>query len=89
MLFWVVELLATWRGQFCSHGKLEVVEDSSLLCDVVFRGECNSINLKDCEIMVVELKDMMFKTLYGWMTTINYACFSNLLEFLDMCSSSP
>jgi hypothetical protein len=64
MLFRVVELLATWRVQFCRHGKLEVVEDISLLCDVVFRRECNSINFKDCERMVVELKDIMFKTLW-------------------------
>jgi hypothetical protein len=73
MLCWEVELLATWRVQFCSHGKLKVVEDISLLCDVVFQRECNSVNFKDCERMVVELKDIMFRTLCGWMTTINYA----------------
>ena len=85
MLFRLVELLATWRVQFCSHGKLEVVEDISLLCDVVFQRECNSINFKECERMGVELKDIMFKTLYGWMTTINYAISGYVFFSLGGC----
>lgn len=44
----------------------------------------NSQNYEDHERTMVELKkNLMFKTLYGWMTATNSACFSDFLEFLD------
>jgi hypothetical protein len=50
--------------------------------------ECNSRNYEDCERTVVEIKDMMFKMLYGYLVATNSARFSNFLKILDLCSSS-
>ena len=50
--------------------------------------EHNSCNFEDCERMVVELENILFKTLYGRMVTINRSSFSNFLEFMDLCYSS-
>lgn len=51
--------------------------------------ERNSQNFEDCDRKEVELKDIKFKMLYGWMVGITGACFSNFLEFLDLFSFSP
>lgn len=50
--------------------------------------ECNSRNFEDCVKLVVELKDIMFKILYEWITTTSSSRFSNFLEFLDLCCFS-
>jgi hypothetical protein len=36
----------------------------------------------------MELKSLVFKTLYGWIVTLNRSHFSSFQEFLDLCSSS-
>jgi hypothetical protein len=51
--------------------------------------ECNSCNFEYCERMVVELENIPFKTLYGWMVAINRSSFSNFLEYMDLCYSLP
>jgi hypothetical protein len=38
--------------------------------------------MKNCERTVIVLKDIMFKSLYVWMTAHNNSHFSNFLEFL-------
>jgi hypothetical protein len=47
--------------------------------------ERNIRNFKDCEKTVIDLKAFMFKSLYDWMAGHKFFCFSNSLEFLDMC----
>lgn len=89
LLFWVAELLASWIGQFGNHCNLEAWRMAPYCVMWCILREHNSRNFKDCERMLVELKDILFKTLYGWMTSTNCARFSNLLEFLELCSSSP
>jgi hypothetical protein len=42
--------------------------------------------LIDCVKIVVELKDVISKTLYGWMVATSGYHFSNFLKFLDLCS---
>lgn len=36
----------------------------------------------------MELKALVFKTLYGWIVTLKCSHFSSFQEFLDLCSSS-
>jgi hypothetical protein len=40
---------------------------------------------ENCESSVMKLTASMFKSLYVWMAAHN-GCFSNFLEFLDLCS---
>jgi hypothetical protein len=49
--------------------------------------EHNTRNLKDCEKTVIELKAIMFETLYVWIVAYNCSLFSNFLKFLDLCFS--
>jgi hypothetical protein len=46
--------------------------------------ECNVQNFEDCERTVIELKAVMFKSLYYWMAAYN-SHFSIFLEFLNLC----
>jgi hypothetical protein len=46
----------------------------------------NSQNFEDCVRPVVELKDILFKSLYGWMIATSSSRF--FLIFLDLCSFS-
>jgi hypothetical protein len=63
---WVVELLASWRGQSGSHSIIEVWRMVPLcLMSMMWSiwRERNAQNFKDREKMVVELKAILFKTL--------------------------
>jgi NADH:ubiquinone oxidoreductase subunit 3 (subunit A) len=40
------------------------------------------MSFKDCEKLVVELKNFMFKSLYTWTAVYNSPHFSNFSEFL-------
>jgi hypothetical protein len=82
------ESLASWRGQFGSHYNLEAWRVTPHCIMWCILREHNSRNFENCERMVVELKDKLFKTLYGWMATINSSHYSNFLEFMYLCSSS-
>jgi hypothetical protein len=35
---------------------------------------------------VLELKIVMFNSLYAWMVVYNSPCFSSFMKFLDLCS---
>jgi hypothetical protein len=50
--------------------------------------ERNIRNFEDCERTTVELKDILFKTLHGWMIFTNSFRFANFVEFQDLCSFS-
>jgi hypothetical protein len=56
--------------------------------NVVYLEERNARNFVDCERMVLELKAIIFKSLYVWMVAYGSSCCSNFLEFLDLCSST-
>jgi hypothetical protein len=45
-------------------------------------------NFEDCVISVVELKSVIFKSLYAWMVVCNSPHFSSFTEFLDFCPFS-
>jgi hypothetical protein len=63
MLFRVAKLLASWRSQFGSHHNLKarrMAPHSLIWC---IRREWNYRNFEDCERKVIELKNIMFKTL--------------------------
>jgi hypothetical protein len=64
MPYRVVELLVSWSGQFGSHRNFEVWRMASHCVMCIWR-ERNSRNFEDCERTVVELKDILFKTLHG------------------------
>jgi hypothetical protein len=84
----VVELLASWRGQFGSCCNLEIWRLSPLcLMWCIWRGH-NARNFKDCEKSVLELKAII-KFLYVCVAAYNNYCFSAVLEYTDSCSSSP
>jgi hypothetical protein len=64
------------------------MEDGSSVCNVVYLEITQYLNFEDCERRVIELKTIMFKSIYVWMIDYNSACFSNFLEFMDLYSSS-
>jgi hypothetical protein len=49
--------------------------------------EQNTRSFEDCKISVVELKNVMFKSLYTWIAAYNSLLFSSFSNFLDFCSS--
>ena len=48
--------------------------------------ERNTRTFEGCEQSVVELKLQFYRSLFDWMSAIEFFSFSNLLEFLDSCS---
>jgi hypothetical protein len=83
----VVDLLANWRGQFGSHHNIEVHRMVPLYLMWCIWRDCNAQNFEDCNRTVMELKAILFKTVYGWMVAFNGSHVSNFREFLDLCSS--
>jgi hypothetical protein len=87
---WVVELLASWRGQFGCHHNLEAWRMASLFVMWYIWRECSSIFWRLCENNSrVKKKKNVVKTHCGWMVATNGSCFSNFLEFLDLCFFLP
>jgi hypothetical protein len=79
----VVELLAC-RSQFGSLCNIDVWKMILLCLMWYIWRECNARNFEDCERMVKEIKAIMLKSLYVWMTAYNCSHFSKFLKFLDV-----
>jgi hypothetical protein len=56
--------------------------------NVVHLERRNARNFKDCERTVIELKAIVFNTLFVWVATYNCSHFYNFLRVLDLCFSS-
>jgi len=61
----VVDLFASWRGQFGSHCNLKVWMLAPLCLMWCIWRERFARNFKDCERSVLELKAILLKSLYG------------------------
>lgn len=64
----VMELLASWRGQWGSRFTLEAWRMTPLCLMWYIWRERNAKKFEYCERSVLELKVVMFKFLYAWMT---------------------
>jgi hypothetical protein len=49
--------------------------------------EMNAMSFKDCETAMLELKKMLFHSLYTWIIAFNRLAASHFSEFLEFCSS--
>jgi hypothetical protein len=81
----VIELLASWGVKFGSYHNIEVWRMVPLCLMWYIWKERNARNFEDCERLIIELKAIMFKSLYVWMVVYNSSLFSNFLEFMDLC----
>jgi hypothetical protein len=70
-------LLASWRGQLRSHNILEVWRMTPLCIMWCIWREQNARCFEDREISVVELKNIIFKSLYTWIAAYNSLHFSS------------
>jgi hypothetical protein len=78
----VVVLLASWRGHVGNHHNIEVWRMVPLCLMRCIWRKHNTQNFDDYERTEVELKAILFKTLYEWMTAFNSSHFSNIFGFL-------
>ena len=82
----VVDLFACWQGRF---GRLpnaviwKAIPHCVMWC--LWR-ERNSRTFEGCEINVLDLKLQLFRTLFEWLSISGMFSFTNMLEFLDLCS---
>ena len=79
-------VLASLSDQFGRHRYLEAWKMTLHCVTWCIWKKCNSCNFEDCERRVITLKDILFKTLYGWMVITNSSRFANFVVFMDMCS---
>ena len=63
-------LLVSWRGQLGSCNILDVWRMTLLWLMWCIWREQNVRSFEDCEILVVEWKSVMFKSLYAWRSII-------------------
>ena len=74
----------SWRGQGGRCDILEVWRLAPVCLVWCIWTEHNVRSLEDRETLVVELKNIIFNSLYTWITAHNRVFFSN---FLNLCSS--
>jgi hypothetical protein len=82
----VVGLLASWIGQLGSRCILEAWRVAPLCLMWCIWREWNARSFEDCERLVIELKVIMFKSLYAWLVVYNSPHFSTFSKFLKLCS---
>lgn len=81
------ELLVSWRGQLEHRTVLKMWRLATLCLMWCLWRKRNTRNFEDRETVTLELKKMMFQSLYTWRVAWNNLSISNFSEFLDFCYS--
>ena len=82
----VVELLASWQGQFGRHhnGYVSIVVPYCLVWCIW--KERDSRCFEDNEHSLPNLKLFFFRTLMDWLSVWRNQSFSSILDLLDLCN---
>ena len=75
----IIDLLACWQGRFGRH------QHKVIWMWCIWR-ERNCRNFEGNEQSVAELKQLILKTLFQWVSVSGCLPCSNFLNFLDLCS---
>jgi hypothetical protein len=81
----IVDVLACWQGRLGRHKNWvlwNAIPHCVLWC--IWR-ERNDRTFEGCERNILDLKILLLRTLFDWMTATSLFSFSNFLEFLDYC----
>ena len=81
----IVDVLACWQGRLGRHKNWvlwNAIPHCVLWC--IWR-ERNDRTFEGCERNILDLKILLLRTLFDWMTATSLFSFSNFLEFFDYC----
>ena len=81
----VVELLASWKGQYARHCMIFGMPSLFVPCGLFARSGTTG-HSKVLEQSILGMKLSFSQTLYAWMATLSGHSFSHLLDFLDCCT---